>query len=160
MKKLLIILLIFTFSCTNNKNNQKERETEILVNEEVVTSYVIVIYEVVYYELDEIGEWTAAQDMKLKNVNSEIIEVENFDEQKEAKLKDKFYTEVSKFLEYKNQEYLKDVDYAQHKILMTDESLKILRERKPQILDRKVRVFNTYKEASDFSFNLKDRQDF
>jgi hypothetical protein len=162
MKKiLLLITIIISISCNqNNKEEQKIIPKEI---KKPKISYVIVAYDISYYELNNPLDIYPMRDLQLKTVMSDIQEVADLNDEKKAKLKDEFLVSIRGLLELKNKEYLENVAILEsvnfHKAYnapfkLKDKEINEFKNKKVKILDRTVKVFNTYKEASEFSFKF------
>ena len=169
--KILLTLILVSLSCTKNTKEEqksvKQEDQELIKQKEPkpVTSYVIVIYNVSYYQLnDPSSNEYPIPDLQMRTLVSKIKEVEDLNDEKKAKLKDEFLEKVNKLLQTKNNEYFEDIAAFKRKNKInrtynspyTLEKSKIegLKERKTEIYERTIKVFDTYNEASDFRFKF------
>ena len=167
---ILLTLILICLSCNKNTKEEqkplKQEEQKPIKQEEQkpVTSYVIIIYKVSYYELIPISDEYSHPDLQMKELISEIKEVEDLNDEKKAKLKDKFLIKVNKRLKTKNDEYFEDIAELERKnninrtynspYTMKKSKIKEFKDRKTEIYERTIKVFDTYKEASDFRFKF------
>jgi hypothetical protein len=100
---------------------------------------------------------------QIQKIISKIKEVKDLNDEKKAKLKDEFLITVNRLLKIKNDEYLENIAILESNNFYIDygsplklEASKIegFKDNKTKIHEREVKVFNTYKEASDFSFKF------
>ena len=167
---ILLILVLISLSC--NKNNveeqkpvkQEEQKPIKQKEQKPIISYVIIIYNVSYYELNNISNEYSYPELQRNKLISEIKEVEDLNDEKKAKLKDEFLTKVNKILKTKNDEYLEDIAALERKnninrtynspYTLKKSKIKEFKDRRTKIYERTIKVFNTYKEASDFRFKF------
>ena len=162
MKNIIfLILILISLSC--NKNTREEQKPTKQEVKKPVSSYVIVLYDVSYYELNDPLDMYPFPEPQIQKIISKIKEVKDLNDEKKAKLKDEFLIKVNRLLKIKNDKYLENLAILESNNFYRDygsplklEASKIegYKDNKTEIHKRAVKVFNTYKEASDFSFKF------
>ena len=108
MKNIIfLILILISLSC--NKNTTEEQKPIKQEVKKPVSSYVIVLYDVSFYELNDPLDMYPFPELQIQKIISKIKEVKDLNDEKKAKLKDEFLITVNRLLKIKNDEYLENI---------------------------------------------------